>query len=288
MATLAWSEAATAAGARWIATAAAGRAARAAQAARGRGGGRRGGGRRAGTHRSDRARVRLPRGGAPSGQAGRANGAGMDDALAAGCRRPALPPAGAGRVALTSCTPRDDGPVQAEPCRPSNFRNREARPSIPRLSQLELPQWGSSAPVTPRAAARLHRSAPQWPTRSSSSKWCSSHSRHPLTRPGDSRPPGCRRARLLRASMSNASDPAAPAPAPRRATITDRHGRRWTIASVPLEHAQATDLEFWLQLTPEQRVDAMGDCLLDWLKARGIDEVPRLRRVSRRAQRTRR
>jgi hypothetical protein len=66
-----------------------------------------------------------------------------------------------------------------------------------------------------------------------------------------------------------------------------RNGRSWTIARLSRKEAAERDLEFWQQMTPEERVAAVEDCLLSCLKTRGIDEIPRLRRVYRRVERTR-
>lgn len=74
-----------------------------------------------------------------------------------------------------------------------------------------------------------------------------------------------------------------------RGTATDRHGRTWRASVVGRAEADEQDFRFWYDgLTPEQRVAAMADCLLSSLKAQGIDEIPRLRRVSRIVQRPRR
>jgi len=46
---------------------------------------------------------------------------------------------------------------------------------------------------------------------------------------------------------------------------------------VPL--ADAEDFRFWFEeLTPEERVVAVGECTASSLRAHGITEVPRLRR----------
>jgi hypothetical protein len=46
--------------------------------------------------------------------------------------------------------------------------------------------------------------------------------------------------------------------------------------------AEAEDFRFWFEeLSPEERVAAVADCLASSLKVRGVDELPRLRRVSR-------
>ena len=46
--------------------------------------------------------------------------------------------------------------------------------------------------------------------------------------------------------------------------------------------AEEADFRFWYEgLSPEERVNAVQDCLLSALKAKGIREIPRLRRVYR-------
>ena len=75
----------------------------------------------------------------------------------------------------------------------------------------------------------------------------------------------------------------------KRGTAVDRWGRTWEARIVPHEEAEEEDFRFWYEgLTPEQRVVAVEECLLSSLKARGIDEIPRLRRVCRVAERKRR
>ena len=62
----------------------------------------------------------------------------------------------------------------------------------------------------------------------------------------------------------------------------DRHGRRWTARVVPASDAGEDDFDFWFDsMSPEQRVEAVGDCLLSALKTRGVHDLPRLRRVHR-------
>ena len=74
----------------------------------------------------------------------------------------------------------------------------------------------------------------------------------------------------------------------RRGQAVDRHGRTWIGAIVHKSEAAAEDFRFWFDgMTPEERVVAVGDCLLSALKAQGIDAVPRLRRVSRVVERPR-
>jgi hypothetical protein len=68
----------------------------------------------------------------------------------------------------------------------------------------------------------------------------------------------------------------------RRGKATDRHGRVWSATVVRRSEAAEEDFRFWYDnLTPEQRVREVEECLLSALKAKGIDEIPRLRRVSR-------
>lgn len=69
----------------------------------------------------------------------------------------------------------------------------------------------------------------------------------------------------------------------------ERQGKRWTIVRVPRQEAERVDFEFWYDgLTPEERVMAVGEALESCLKARGLDGIPRLRRVHRRIKRRRR
>ena len=71
-----------------------------------------------------------------------------------------------------------------------------------------------------------------------------------------------------------------------RSKARDRRGRLWQIASVPSAQADQEDFRFWYtELTPEERVEAVYECLQSALKARGIHGAPRLRRVARRVQR---
>jgi hypothetical protein len=73
----------------------------------------------------------------------------------------------------------------------------------------------------------------------------------------------------------------------RRGQATDRYGRTWEAVVVDNAEAAAADFAFWYdKLTPKERVAAVEDCLLSSLKAKGIDELPRFRRVSRVVQRS--
>ena len=68
----------------------------------------------------------------------------------------------------------------------------------------------------------------------------------------------------------------------RRGQATDRYGRVWTPTVVSEDEAEEADFRFWYYgLSPEERVLAVEECLLSALKTKGIDEIPRLRRVHR-------
>ena len=69
----------------------------------------------------------------------------------------------------------------------------------------------------------------------------------------------------------------------KRREIVDSRGRVWAIAKVTWEEAEEEDFRFWYEgLSPEQRVQAVGEALESCLKTRGIDAIPRLRRIHRR------
>jgi hypothetical protein len=68
----------------------------------------------------------------------------------------------------------------------------------------------------------------------------------------------------------------------RRGQAADRQGRIWTATVLGEAEAEEADFRFWYEeLSPAERVDAVADCLLSCLQAKGIREIPRLRRVSR-------
>ena len=61
-----------------------------------------------------------------------------------------------------------------------------------------------------------------------------------------------------------------------------RRGRTWTLSKVRFRDAEDEDFRFWYEnLLPEQRVEAVYDALEMSLKMKGVDAVPRLRRVHR-------
>lgn len=67
-----------------------------------------------------------------------------------------------------------------------------------------------------------------------------------------------------------------------RGQAVDRHGRTWTATVVSESEAEEADFRFWHEgLSPEERVNAVQDCLLSALKAKGISEIPRLKKVYR-------
>src|SRR3990172_907131 len=71
-----------------------------------------------------------------------------------------------------------------------------------------------------------------------------------------------------------------------RERVIDGRGRTWTVSKVRWDEAAEEDFQFWYEgLTPEERVEAVADALEGCLKARGLDAVPRLRRVHRRLER---
>ena len=75
----------------------------------------------------------------------------------------------------------------------------------------------------------------------------------------------------------------------KRSEVRDRSGRVWTVSVVPKAEAEEEDFRFWYEeLTPAQRVDLVQECLLSCLKAKGLDGLPRFRRVYRRVERKKR
>ena len=67
-----------------------------------------------------------------------------------------------------------------------------------------------------------------------------------------------------------------------RRGLVVRRGKVWTGMVVDQDEAEEEDFRFWYEnFTPAQRVEAVEDCLLSSLKAKGIHEIPRLRRVYR-------
>jgi hypothetical protein len=71
--------------------------------------------------------------------------------------------------------------------------------------------------------------------------------------------------------------------------VHDRRGRVWTVSVVPKAEAEEEDFRFWYEeLPPGQRVDLVDECLRSCLKTKGLDGLPRFRRVYRRVERKRR
>ncbi|NOY92007.1 MAG: hypothetical protein GXP55_12490 [Deltaproteobacteria bacterium] len=74
-----------------------------------------------------------------------------------------------------------------------------------------------------------------------------------------------------------------------RQTHRDAKGRLWQVAVVPSALADEEDARFWYEeLSPEERVMAVHECVKSALLAQGMEHVPRLRRVARVVQRRRR
>lgn len=66
----------------------------------------------------------------------------------------------------------------------------------------------------------------------------------------------------------------------------DRNGRIWEARVITFEEAEDENWRFWHEgLTPEQRIVATLEFQSTNLKAEGMDELPRLRGVSRVVQR---
>jgi hypothetical protein len=69
----------------------------------------------------------------------------------------------------------------------------------------------------------------------------------------------------------------------KRQVIRDGWGRTWTVEKIRRAAAADADFRFWYDgLTAEQRVGVVAEALESCLKARGLDGIPRLRRVHRR------
>jgi hypothetical protein len=72
--------------------------------------------------------------------------------------------------------------------------------------------------------------------------------------------------------------PAAPA-----ARVKDRRGRTWTITVTTIDGDDG--LAPWIDLSPDQRLELIGECVLDGLRLEDKLDVPRLRRVLRVSER---
>ncbi len=68
----------------------------------------------------------------------------------------------------------------------------------------------------------------------------------------------------------------------KRGQATDKYGRVWEARVLSQDEAEEEDFRFWYEeMTPEERVRAVEECLLSSLKAKGVNEIPRLKRVGR-------
>ncbi len=63
--------------------------------------------------------------------------------------------------------------------------------------------------------------------------------------------------------------------------VKDSRGRVWTLAKVTWAEADAADDLYWKSLSGNERVVAVYSALESCLKTRGINAVPRFRRVHR-------
>lgn len=61
--------------------------------------------------------------------------------------------------------------------------------------------------------------------------------------------------------------------------VEDRAGRRWTVTVTSLDENAALDP--WVEMTGDERVELVGECVLDGLRLKGQLGIPRLRRVYR-------
>ena len=74
-----------------------------------------------------------------------------------------------------------------------------------------------------------------------------------------------------------------------RGEALDKQGRTWTSVVLHRDEAESRDFDFWFDgLSPEERVEAVDQCLVSCLKTRGDHGIPRLRRVHRVVKRKRR
>lgn len=64
---------------------------------------------------------------------------------------------------------------------------------------------------------------------------------------------------------------------PDLAQVRDRRGRMWVISVGSIDEQE--DIGSWLRLSPEQRVELIGECVIDGLRVKGQSDVPRLRRI---------
>src|SRR6185436_465738 len=66
---------------------------------------------------------------------------------------------------------------------------------------------------------------------------------------------------------------------PPAARLRDRAGREWTIQVTTVDDDD--DLLPWLNLSPAERIDIVGECILDGLRVRGMHDLPRFRSIYR-------
>lgn len=68
----------------------------------------------------------------------------------------------------------------------------------------------------------------------------------------------------------------------------ERDGRIWTIQDVSWDEAEEESFRFWYAMSPDDRVKPTEEALEICLRIRGLNGVPRLRRVNRIVKRKRR
>lgn len=78
--------------------------------------------------------------------------------------------------------------------------------------------------------------------------------------------------------------PKPPSPTSDHSVVHDRRGRTWTISVMSVE--ENDNLDSWMHLSPEQRIELVGECVLDGLRVKGQCDIPRLRRIYRIIERT--
>ena len=59
-----------------------------------------------------------------------------------------------------------------------------------------------------------------------------------------------------------------------RGQAVDEKGRTWTGVVLRMDEAEPEDFDFWFDgLSPEERVDAVDQCLISCLKTRGTHGI---------------
>lgn len=67
-----------------------------------------------------------------------------------------------------------------------------------------------------------------------------------------------------------------------RGSAKDKYGRTWKAKVLSMAEAEEEDFRFWFEeLSPEDRVNTVNECLTGCLKTKGGHGTKRLRRVFR-------